>query len=56
MKKLKAKAVLKKETKNYKRYEISGDCLGTVYIPRKITDQVIEVELNCGSGEVITKE
>jgi hypothetical protein len=56
MEKLKAKAVLNKETKNYKRYKISGDCVGTVYIPRKIEDPIIEVELDRSLSERIAEE
>jgi len=42
----KIEAVLIKETKNFKRYKLGGDCLGTVYVPKEIKEQVIEVELS----------
>ena len=51
MQKLKVKADFYKETRNYRRYKMSGDCLGDLYIPKNITDQVIEFDIGIGSAE-----
>jgi hypothetical protein len=45
MEKHSVKAVLIKQTKNFVRYEIKGDCMGTIYVPREIEAPVIELEL-----------
>lgn len=52
MERISAKAVFIKETRMYKRYEISGDCIGSIYVPKKINAQVVEVVFDSGTGEV----